>query len=65
MTSSATLTPSETATRLGIGVEHLRRLIRAGTITPSSRSPGGHARFDASDVEAIRQSRVAQKGGTP
>jgi excisionase family DNA binding protein len=40
------------ADRLGVAVETLRRYELAGRIT-STRTPGGHRRFRASDIDAL------------
>ena len=67
------MSTSEAARCLGIAAETLRSWVRAGTL-PATVTPLGML-FDAGDVEALRQRRLAasvaprvrgrRKGGTP
>lgn len=47
------LTVGETAERLRIGVDAVRRAVQRGDLT-AGRTPGGHRRIRAESVEALR-----------
>lgn len=49
------LTPQQAAARLGVSVRTLSRYVEAGLLTVDSRTPGNHRRFDADDVDALRE----------
>jgi excisionase family DNA binding protein len=49
------LTPRAAAARLGVSTRTLRRYVAAGLLTPASRTPGGHGRFDPADLDALRE----------
>jgi excisionase family DNA binding protein len=50
---------NETATRLGVSVETLRRLVAAGSLPVVRFGPRSHLRFDPEDVSAfLRRSKL-------
>lgn len=50
MTERALLTTKALAVALDVHPETIRRWVRAGTITPTTRTPGRQARWDLDDV---------------
>lgn len=52
------LTTSEAARRLGIDGSTMRRYVAAGRV-PAIRTPGGHARLRAVDVDRLAAQAVA------
>lgn len=53
MSDSELIPPREAARRLGVTVKTVRRWVELGHLTPV-RTPGGHYRYNAVEVEAIR-----------
>lgn len=53
MSDSELIPPGEAANRLGVTAKTLRRWVELGTLTPV-RTPGGHYRYRALEIEAIR-----------
>jgi excisionase family DNA binding protein len=53
VTDSDLITPRVAAGRLGVTVKTLRRWVELGELT-SVRTPGGHYRYHADQIEAIR-----------
>jgi excisionase family DNA binding protein len=53
---------SEAARLLGVSQQTLNRAVREGRLRPATVTPGGHRRFDTSDI--FESSREAANGGT-
>lgn len=53
MSDSELILPGEAAGRLGVTVKTLRRWVDLGHLAPV-RTPGGHYRYRADEIEAIR-----------
>jgi excisionase family DNA binding protein len=53
MSDSELISPGVAAGRLGVTVKTLRRWVELGELT-SVRTPGGHYRYHADQIEAIR-----------
>ena len=51
------LTPAEASAELGIGVQALRNLAKAGKIAPL-RTVGGHRRYRAAEVARLKRKRA-------
>lgn len=47
------LTTSETARRAAVDASTVRRWVEKGLLHPAVTTPGGHYRFDPSDVEEL------------
>lgn len=47
------LTTSETARRAAVDTSTVRRWVEKGLLLPAVTTPGGHYRFDPSDVEEL------------
>lgn len=58
VSNEASLAIGETARRLGVAVETIRRWESQGVIA-STRTPGGQRRFPVSEVERVAAERVA------
>jgi excisionase family DNA binding protein len=55
------ITTSDLARALGVDVSTVRRWVSSSKITPSLTTPGGHHRFDLSQVR--EQLRALAEGG--
>lgn len=58
------LTIGETAKRLNLEVDTLRKLERAGKIR-AARTEGGHRRFTEEEIDRFRRSRRKNRGAKP
>ena len=47
--------PSQAAALLGVSIDTLKRWEAEGAIEPPARTPGGHRRYTAQHIEAIKQ----------
>lgn len=47
------LTTTEVAERFRVDTATVRRWVIAGRLTPAIRTPGGHMRFNQSDIDAF------------
>lgn len=59
------LSTGEAAHRLGLSRHTVHRLVRAGALTPSARTPGGYLRFAPTMVEAYARTRTMTAAGSP
>jgi excisionase family DNA binding protein len=57
------LTPREVAEMLGVRVTTVGRWARTGVLKPVARTPGGHRRYDRTDVRALQE--AAEYGTGP
>jgi excisionase family DNA binding protein len=57
------ISSSEAASLLGVSQQTLNRAVREGRVRPAIVTPGGHRRFQSSDL--VESSRAAIKGGAP
>ncbi|WP_156749445.1 helix-turn-helix domain-containing protein [Mycobacterium sp. E1747] len=51
-----TLTTSEVAARFRVDSSAVRRWVKDGKLIPAIKTPGGHYRFNAEDIEAFERS---------
>jgi excisionase family DNA binding protein len=57
------ISSSEAARLLGVSQQTLNRAVREGRVRPAIVTPGGHRRFQSSDL--VESSRKAANGGAP
>jgi excisionase family DNA binding protein len=56
------LTAEQAAQRLGVSTRTLSRYVAAGLITPRQRTPRGHRRFLAFDVDRLTRGECTRCG---
>ena len=59
------LSTGEAAHRLGLSPHTVRRLVHAGALVPSTRTPGGYLRFAPATVEAYVRTRTITATAAP
>jgi len=59
------LSTGEAAHRLGLSPHTVRRLVHAGALVPSARTPGGYLRFAPATVEAYVRTRTITATAAP
>lgn len=63
--SSRLVTSSQLARMLGLSARTIQRYRRAGYLVPAAESPGGHARWDVTQVQERLRELAAERGKSP